>query len=47
MENKDLENEIPEETITKISEILNEIKTAQNSNEVHPQKIYELYYRCL
>ena len=44
MENKDLENEIPEETITKISEILNEIKTAQNSNEVHPQKIYELYY---
>ena len=38
------ENEIPEETISTISDILNEIKTSQNSNEVHPQKLYELYY---
>ena len=38
------ENEIPEKTIATISDVLNDIKTSQNLNEVHPQKIYELYY---
>ena len=37
-------NEIPEEIIDKISEILKEIKNHQDSNEVHPQKLFDLYY---
>ena len=38
------ENEIPEETINTISDILNDIKTSQDSYEVYPTKLYELYY---
>ena len=37
-------NNIPEESINKITEILDEIKLSQKSNEVNPQKIFELYY---
>ena len=38
------ENEIPEESKNKITDILNIIKTDQISNEVNPQRLYELYY---
>ena len=37
-------NKIPEESVNKIAEILNTIKLNQNSNEVHPQKLFELFY---
>ena len=37
-------NEIPDDIKDKISEILNDIKTHQDSNEVHPQKLFDLYY---
>ena len=38
------ENEIPEESKNKITDILNIIKSDQISNEVNPQRLYELYY---
>ena len=37
-------NLVPEEEIKNISEILSEIQSSQNSNEVYPQKIYDLHY---
>ena len=37
-------NKIPEESINKIAEILVAIKINQNSKEVNPQRLFELYY---
>lgn len=47
MENKEIEMEtaeIPEEDKKKIEDILKEIKSGQENNEVNPQKLYELHY---
>ena len=47
MENKVIEMEtaeIPEEDRKKIEDILKEIKSSQEMNEVNPQKLYELHY---
>ena len=47
MENKVIEMEtaeLPEEDKKKIEDILKEIKSGQEINEVNPQKLYELHF---
>ena len=44
MEDNEENNNIPKEDLNNIIEIINEIKTGQDSNEVNPERIYDLFY---
>ena len=44
MEDNEENNNIPKEDLNNIIEIVNEIKSGQDSNEVNPERIYDLFY---
>ena len=44
MEDNEENNNIPKEDLNNIIEIVNEIKSGQDSNEVNPEIIYDLFY---